>query len=68
MDLKEKVYEKVDRIRMAQDRVQWWALVNTVMVLQAGTSHISLCVTLLVPSQNFRYGIDMFTCTFSLPV
>jgi hypothetical protein len=31
MDLREIVWEDVDRINLAQDRDQWRALVNTVM-------------------------------------
>jgi hypothetical protein len=32
-DLREIVWEGVDWIRLAQDRDQWWAVVNTVMNL-----------------------------------
>jgi hypothetical protein len=31
MDLREVVWEGVDWIHLAQDRDQWWAVVNTVM-------------------------------------
>jgi hypothetical protein len=34
MDLKEIGLENVDWIHVAQDRDQWWAVVNTVMNLQ----------------------------------
>jgi hypothetical protein len=34
MDFKEKGWENVDWIHLAQDRNQWWALVNMVMSLQ----------------------------------
>jgi len=34
MDLKEIWWKGVDWIRLAQDRDQWWALVNTVVNLQ----------------------------------
>jgi len=33
MDLREIGWEGVDWMFLAQDRVQWWALVNTVMNL-----------------------------------
>jgi len=33
MDLREIVWEGVDWIHLAQNRVQWWALVNMVMNL-----------------------------------
>jgi hypothetical protein len=33
MDLKETGCEGMDQIQLAQDRVQWWGLVNTVMNL-----------------------------------
>jgi hypothetical protein len=33
MDVRVTVWEGVDWIHMAQDRDQWWALVNTVMNL-----------------------------------
>jgi hypothetical protein len=33
MDLKETGCEDVDWIHLAQDRVQWWVLVNVVMSL-----------------------------------
>jgi hypothetical protein len=33
MDLREMVWEGVNWIHLAQDRDQWWALVNTVMNL-----------------------------------
>jgi hypothetical protein len=35
MGLKEIVWVSVDCIHPAQDRVQWWALVNTAMNLRA---------------------------------
>jgi hypothetical protein len=34
MDLREIGWDSVDRINMAQDRDQWWALVNIVMNLR----------------------------------
>jgi hypothetical protein len=34
MDLKRIMCEDVDWIRLAQDRVQWWTLVNMVMNVQ----------------------------------
>jgi hypothetical protein len=34
MDLIETVWEGVDWINLAQDRDQWWALVNTIMSLR----------------------------------
>jgi hypothetical protein len=34
MDLRETGINGVNWIQMAQDRVQWWAFVNTVMNLQ----------------------------------
>jgi hypothetical protein len=34
MDLGETVLEGMDFIRLAQDTVQWWALVNTIMNLR----------------------------------
>jgi hypothetical protein len=34
MDLTEIAWEVVDWIHLAQDKDQWWALVNTVMNLQ----------------------------------
>jgi hypothetical protein len=34
MDIRETRWEGVDRIHLAQDREQWWALVNTVMNLR----------------------------------
>jgi hypothetical protein len=33
-DLREIVWEGVNWIHLAQDREQWWALVNTVMNLR----------------------------------
>jgi hypothetical protein len=33
MDVRETGWEGVDWIHLAQDRNQWWALVNTVMNL-----------------------------------
>jgi hypothetical protein len=35
MDLRETGWEGVDCIHLAQDRDQWWALVNTVLILWA---------------------------------
>jgi hypothetical protein len=34
MDLRETGWEDVDWIHLAQDRDQWWAVVNTVMNLR----------------------------------
>jgi hypothetical protein len=34
MDLSEIGWESVEWIQLAQDRNQWWALVNTEMILQ----------------------------------
>jgi hypothetical protein len=34
MDLREKGIDVTNWIRLAQDRVQWWAFVNTVMNLR----------------------------------
>jgi hypothetical protein len=34
MDLREMEIDGTNWIRLAQNRVQWWALVNTVMNLQ----------------------------------
>jgi hypothetical protein len=34
MDLREIGWEGVDWIRLVQDRVRWWALMNMVMNLQ----------------------------------
>jgi hypothetical protein len=34
MNLRKKVWEVVDWIHLAQDRDQWWALMNTVMKLR----------------------------------
>jgi hypothetical protein len=34
MDLREIVIDGANWIRLAQDRVQWWAFVNTVMNLR----------------------------------
>jgi hypothetical protein len=34
MDLREKGCEVVDWIHLAQDKDQWWAVVNTVMNLR----------------------------------
>jgi hypothetical protein len=34
MDLGDLGHESVDSIRLAQDRVQWWALLNTVINLR----------------------------------
>jgi hypothetical protein len=34
MDLREKGYEDGDYIHLVQDRVQQWALVNTIMKLE----------------------------------
>jgi hypothetical protein len=34
MDLRERGWEGVNWIHQAQERNQWWALVNTVMNLQ----------------------------------
>jgi len=33
-DFREKVWEDVDWIQLAEDRDQWWALVQTVMEIQ----------------------------------
>jgi hypothetical protein len=33
MDLRETGWELVDWIRLAEDRLQWWAVVNRVMTL-----------------------------------
>jgi hypothetical protein len=35
MDLRETVCEGMDWIRLALDRIHWWALVNTVVDLKA---------------------------------
>jgi hypothetical protein len=35
MDLREIVWEGVEWMHLAQDRDQWWAVVNTVMSLRA---------------------------------
>jgi hypothetical protein len=43
MDLKEIGCEVVDRIHLAQERVQWWALVNTVMSLYHNSVELMLC-------------------------
>jgi hypothetical protein len=34
MDLRERGIDGVNCIQLAQDRVQWWAFVNTIMNLQ----------------------------------
>jgi hypothetical protein len=48
MDLREMGSEVVDWIHLAQDRNQWWALVNTVM----NPSQEGLCPTELVISKH----------------
>jgi hypothetical protein len=57
MDLKTIGYEVADWIHMAQDRDQWWALVNTIINLQLASSEAFCSMELVV------YGCESWPLT-----
>lgn len=40
----DKEYDYVDRFRLAGDKIQWWAFVNTLMSLRKFMSKIGICM------------------------
>jgi hypothetical protein len=61
MDLKEVVCKGVGWIHLAEDRVQWWTLVNTVLNIQdpqkAGSIFASLA-TISLSGMTWFHGIN----------
>jgi hypothetical protein len=60
MDLREIGWGAMDCIDLAQDRDQWWALVNTVMNLRVPQNIgklLSSCTTGCVSRATHLYGV-----------
>jgi len=62
MDLKEMWWEGVDCIRVAQNRDQWWALVNTIMDFRDAWNArncLTSCTTISFSRRNVLNGISL---------